>query len=362
LLTPCLATAADERLSIIPATTLENLTAAPLKTVSLEEAKTDNTSGGSSEDNVSEAQPTATVNQENTDSIPAGKVMIKEGLEYLIVDNLNKVFIGVGGLQLGEVNTTIDKDASQVAIFAVAAHTIDPTRDPAMMATVATMRNIYINAILIFGAILALFLIYQAIDPDESAKIIDGFTGNYTYVAPFDMAKYYITTCGWLLLGPSILYASLSINNYLVQGQMLSVLDQVAFSSDNLILYMVMGVLWLVSIAFFAVRLVMIILDVYIWIFYGLTFAFKKVRWVGVLITAYQIMFVFAQFAIIFVCCLVVSYATSQELAWYSVSFLYLGMFLVVVSMEFLFITWPVLWKLLSPSTFTTIIRLARYV
>jgi hypothetical protein len=165
LLTPCLATAADERLSIIPATTFENLTAAPLKTVSLEEAKTDNTSGVSSEDNVSEAQPTATVNQESTDSISAGKVMIKEGLEYLIVDNLNKVFIGVGGLQLGEVNTTTDKDASQVAIFAVAAHTIDPTRDPSMMATVATMRNIYINAILIFGAILALFLIYQAIDP-----------------------------------------------------------------------------------------------------------------------------------------------------------------------------------------------------
>ena len=293
-------------------------------------------------------------------NITAGAQMIKEGLESTVVENVNDLFTGVGGLQLGEVEDK--EDNSQIAIFAIAAHTIDPTRDPAMMDRIATTRDIYIYAIFLFGGILALFLIYQSVDPDDSAKLLEDFTGRYGYVAVSDMAKYYINTCGWLLLGTGLFFGSLKGNNILVEGQMLSILDQVAFSSDSIGLYITFGILWMISIIFFAIRLVTIIISAHIWYMYGIGFAFKKVRWAAILITSYEIVFIFSQFVIVWVCCTVVSYITSTELAWYSVSFVYLGLLATVVGMELLFLTWPVLWKLLSPKTLTTAIRLARYV
>jgi hypothetical protein len=143
---------------------------------------------------------------------------------------------------------------------------------------------------------------------------------------------------------------------------MLSILDQVAFSSDNIGLYIIMGILWLLSIIFFAIRLVFIIIGAHLWIMYGLGFALKKIRWAAILTTVYQIVFIFAQFTIVWVCCVIVSYTASTELAWYSVSFVYLGLLLTVVFMEILFVFWPFIWKLLSPRTLTTAIKFARYI
>jgi len=302
---------------------------------------------------------TASTNESS--KLSAGAQMVKNGIESVVVDNVNDLFVGVGGLQLGELNDS-DEDNSQIAIFAIAAHTIDPTKDSAMMERIETMREIYIYAILLFAGILALFLICQSIDPDKSAELLEQVTGNYNYVAASDMARYFINTCGWLLLGPGLFFGALKINNVLVEGQMLSILDQVAFSSDSIGLYIIFGLLWLISIFFFAIRLVLIIISAHVWIMYGLGFAFKKIRWAAILVTTYQICFIFAQFAIVWVCCVVVSYTTSQTLAWYSVSFVYLGLFGVVVGLEFLFVVWPVLWKVLSPKTLTTAIKLARYI
>lgn len=292
--------------------------------------------------------------------LSVGVQMVKDGIEAVMVDNINGLFVGAGGLQLGDLNDT-EKDNSQVAIFAITAHTIDPTRDPAMMARIATMRDIYIYAIKLFAGILALFLIYQAVDPDDSAKTLEEFTGTYGYVSPMDMAQYFVKTCGWLLIGPALFFGALKINNVLVEGQMLSILDQVAFSSDSIWLYLMFGCLWLVSLLFFALRLVLIIVGAHIWILYGLGFAFKKVRWAAILATSYQIIFIFAQFAIVWLCCVVVSYTTSQVLAWYSLSFVYLGLFLAVVGAETIFCTWPIIWKLLSPQTLAFVVKIVRY-
>lgn len=297
----------------------------------------------------------------NPSKISVGAQMIKEGLESTVVDNVNKLFASAGGLQLGDLNNT-EHDASEIAIFAVTAHTIDPTRDPAMMDRINTMRDIYIKAILLFGGLLALFLIYQTVDPSESAKILEDFTGTYGYVAVGDMVRFYGNTCFWLLFGVALFFGGLKANNYLVENQMLSILDQVAFSSDSIGLYITFGVLWLFSLQFFALRLVMIIVSAHVWYLYGLGFGFKKTRWAAILITSYVMGIIFSQFVIVWISCTVVDYTTSHELAWYSVSFTYLGLFLTIVLTEILFITWPILWKLLSPKTLTTAIRLARYV
>lgn len=291
--------------------------------------------------------------------ISMGAQMIKEGLESTIVGNINTLFSGAGGLQLGDVNST-GRDASEIAIFAVAAHTTDPTRDPAMMDRINTMRDIYIKAILLFGGLLVLFLLYQTVDPGESAKLLEDFTGTYGYVAVGDMARYYAYTCFWLLFGVAIFFGSLKANNYLVENQMLSVLDQVAFSSDSIGLYITFGALWLVSLLFFALRLVVIVISAHVWYLYGIGFGFKKTRWAALLITTWETVFIFSQFFIIWISCTVVSYTTSQELAWYSVSFVYLGLFLTIVLSEILFVTWPVFWALLSPRTLATAIGLAR--
>jgi len=176
------------------------------------------------------------------------------------------------------------------------------------------------------------------------------------------MVRFYGNTCFWLLFGAAIFFGGLKVNNYLVENQMRSVLDQVAFSSDSIGLYITFGVLWLFSILFFALRLVMIVISAHVWYLYGLGFGFKKTRWAAILITSYELVFIFAQFIIVWISCTVVDYTTSQELAWYGATFVYLGLFLTIVFSEILFITWPVLWKLLSPKTLTTVIRLARYV
>ena len=299
--------------------------------------------------------------EHNPSKISIGAQMIKKGLESTVVDNVNKLFAHAGGLQLGDLNNT-EHGASETAIFAVTAHTIDPTRDPAMMDRINTMRDIYIKAILLFGGLLALFLLYQAADPSESAKILEDFTGTYGYVAVGDMAKYYAHTCFWLLFGVALFFGGLKANNYLVENQMLSILDQVTFSSDSIGLYITFGVLWLFSISFFALRLVMIVISAHVWYLYGLGFGFKKTRWAAILITSYELVFIFAQFIIVWISSTVVDYTTSQELAWYGATFVYLGLFLTIVFTEILIITWPVLWKLLSPKTLTTAIRLARYV
>jgi len=289
--------------------------------------------------------------------ISAGAQMIKAGLENTIIDNINALFVSVGGMQLGDVE---GKDRTQTAIFAVTAHTIDPTKDPKMMSRINMMRDIYIRAILIFGAALAIFLIYQSVCPEDSAEFLSDFNGR-KYIAPAEMGSYFVKTCAWLLFGPALFFGSLITNNALVEDQMLSTLDQVTLSSDSLGLYLTFCILWICSILFFSIRLIMILISAHVWIMYGLPFAFKKTRWAAILVTAAVIVMIFSQFAIVWVCCTVVDYTTSQTLAWYSVSFIYLGLFATVVMMEFLFLTWPVLWKALSPKTLNTAIRIARY-
>ena len=311
-------------------------------------------------DNLNE---TATISPKNdvyvtkSTKISAGAQMIKDGIEQTIIDNINTLFVSVGGMQLGEVE---GKDQTQTAIFAVTAHTMDPTKDPEMMSRINVMRDIYIRAILIFGAALAIFLIYQSACPEDSAEFLSDFNGR-KYIAPAEMGSYFVKTCAWLLFGPALFFGSLIINNALVEDQMLSILDQVTLSSDSLGLYLTFCILWLCSILFFSIRLMMILISAHIWIMYGLPFAFKKTRWAAILVTSAIIVMIFSQFAIVWVCCTVVDYTTSQTLAWYSVSFIYLGLFATVVMLEFLCLTWLVLWKALSPKTLNTAIRLARY-
>lgn len=307
-------------------------------------------------------EPGVTVTRSTTErgSISAGEEMIQNALKNTAVDTVNGVVSGVGGVQLGDLNDTESRGGSEVAVFAIAAHTVDPTRDPAMMDQLATTRDIYIKAILLFGGLLAIFLLFQVARPDAAASLLEEMTGTYGYVAVNDMVTYFGSNCFWLLLGPGLYFGSIKINNYLVEGQMLSILDQVVFSSDSVGLYIIMGVLWLISIVFFAIRLVSIIISTYLWYFYGLGFAIRKIRWAAIFCTGYELGIIFGQFLVVWTSCVVVNYTTSQELAWYSVSFVYLGLFCTVVFEEILVLTWPLIWKLLSPQTLTTAVKLAR--
>lgn len=305
---------------------------------------------------------TITRSTEERGQISAGEEMIQNALKNTAVDTVNGIVAGVGGVQFGDLNDTDSRSSSEVAVFAVAAHTIDPTRDPAMMGQLATTRDIYIKAILIFGGLLAIFLLFQVVRPEDSAKLLEEMTGTYGYVAVNDMASYFGSNCFWLLLGPGLFFGAIKVNNLLVESQMLSVLDYVAFSSDTIGLYIIMGILWLISITFFAIRLVSIIISTYLWYFYGLGFAIKKLRWAAIFFALYEIGIIFGQFIVVWSSCVVVSYTTSQELAWYSVSFVYLGLFCTIVFEELLVLSWPIIWKLLSPQSLTTAIRIARLI
>lgn len=292
----------------------------------------------------------------------AGIEMIKKAIGGLIVDFANMFVDGFGGVRTGQLNNT-NISGEKVAIFAIAAHTIDPTTDPTTMKDVGDFKQFYVYGVVIFALLLALFLLFQQVRPHNSAQIVETVTGQYGYVDLDELISYYAVTCGWLLLGPLEFYAAIWLNNYLVQSLMLSVLDFVSFDSSNIMLYAVMVTLWLILVAFFALRLVTILIVVRLWYLFGIILAIKRIRWVGLLAIAYINGVIFYQFFIVWPAVVIVSYVHTHAIPWLSFneSFIYFGLFLLELVITVIVVLWPLIFAILSPKTWKTVMMVARY-
>jgi hypothetical protein len=212
-----------------------------------------------------------------------------------------------------------------------------------------------------FALLLTAFMIFQQVWPSRAADVVGSFRGQPGYVSIDEMFEYYVIVCMWFMFGTALLYGSLWLNNFLVQSQMLSVLDHVKFSSENSGLYATMISLWAAMMGFFAVRIDVIIIAVKVWFLLGLVLAWKRVRWIGLFSTSYVIGYVFSQFVIIFTCVSVITYIDANNTGWFGSNFLYLGMFLLVISEGLFFVFWPLILKVLSPKSYQTILTVARY-
>ena len=111
----------------------------------------------------------------------AGEEMIINAISRLIVNFADLFVNGLGGVQTGKLNNT-NVSGEKVAIFAVVAHTIDPTTDPATMKDVGDFKQFYVYIIVIFALLLALFLLFQQVRPHNAAQIVETVTGHYGYV------------------------------------------------------------------------------------------------------------------------------------------------------------------------------------
>jgi hypothetical protein len=291
-----------------------------------------------------------------------GEEMIKNALSGLIVSFANMIVRGLGGVQTGQLNDSANVSGEKVAIFAVAAHTIDPTTDPTTMQDVDSFRQIYIYFVILFALLLALFLIFQQFNPHRAAQVVETVTGSYGFVGLDDMAEYYTVTCGWLLFGTGEFYAALWLNNFLVTSLMLSVLDLVSFNSENVMLYVIMVILWAVLMAFFALRLVTILIVVRLWYLLGIGLAWKRVRWLGWLTLLYMNGVIFYQFFIVWPAVTIVSYVNSHALSFFGEAFIYLGLFILELIITIIVVCWPVIIAIISPKTWRTILTVARYV
>jgi len=295
-------------------------------------------------------------------AMQAGEEMIINALSKLIVDFCNDMLAGMGGVSTGQLNDSGNYSGEQVAIFAVAAHSIDPTTDPIIMEEVENTKQIYIWGMKFFGLLLTAFLLFQQMWPSKARDIVGTVRGQPGYVTVDEMAEYYIIVCLWFLLGPAVLYGSLYLNNDFTQSLTLSVLDHVAFSSENVGFFATMTGLWTVMSGFFAVRIVLILIAVKLWFLLGLVLALKRIRWIGALTIPYTLSYVFAQFVIVWTVVSVVMYSESHAMSWAGSGFLYLGMFLFILGEGLFCVFWPLILKILSPSTFKTLIMFARYI
>jgi hypothetical protein len=342
-----------------PLSTVTNLTAVNNSAVtSSNNGSIDNYTTGDLQDTTGKTQ--SIISSEESSSESAGEEMIINAINRLIINLCNKLVDGLGVVKTGSLDGS-NTSSEKVAIFAVAAHEVNLTGDPATMKDVNDMKDFYIYMLSLVGILFAIFLVLQQVRPNEAAKIVEMATGQYGYVHTNDLAEYFVYTGGWLLLGPMEFYFALWLNNYLVHGMMLSVLDLVSFTTDNAILYVIMVILWTVLVTFFALRIVTLIVMVRLWFLFGLVLAIKKVRWLGLLIVAYINGIIFYQFVIVWIAVTIVTYVHTHDVGGLSQALLYLGMFLMEVTMTALVALWPLVIAILAPKTWRTVLTVARY-
>ncbi len=289
-----------------------------------------------------------------------GEEMIKNAASGLILGFADMFVKGLGGVQTGQLDGT-GASSEQVAIFAVVAHTIDPTTDPSTMDDIATVKQIYIYGMVLFALLLALFLLFQQLRPHSAAQIVETITGQYGFVAIDEMVEYYCVTCGWLFFGPMVFYSAIWVNNYLVQSLMLSILDLVTFNANNLMLYVTMVTLWVLLLCFFALRIVTILIVVRLWYLLGLAIAIKRIRWIGYLTILYMVGVVFFQFFLVWPAVTIVSYVSTHPMSGFGVEFLYLGLFILELVIALIVTFWPLILAVVSPNTLKNVMMVARY-
>jgi hypothetical protein len=347
-------------LSPLSALAAGNMSISPIGSIS--SLTSVNVSSGITANHTDYITPVSSI-QTQSSTVPsenAGEEMIINAISRLIVNFADLFVNGLGGVQTGKLNNT-NVSGEKVAIFAVVAHTIDPTTDPATMKDVGDFKQFYVYIIVIFALLLALFLLFQQVRPHNAAQIVETVTGQYGYVDLDEMISYYAVTCGWLLFGPLEFYSAIWLNNYLVQSLMLSVLDLVAFNRQNIMLYVTMVILWLILVAFFALRLVTIMMVVRVWYLFGLLLAVKRIRWLGLLVIAYMNGVVFYQFILVWPAVTIVSYVHTHAMSGFSEGFIYLGLFLLEIVITAIVVLWPLFFAILSPKTWKTVMMVARY-
>lgn len=295
------------------------------------------------------------------DSMEAGEKMISGGLTQWALDIANKMLFAGSGIHTGELNDSGNYSNEQVLVFGIAAYQIDVFNNPVVQEAIGATIPVFKYLAELFLIVITLFILLQIYAPETAGKIAGIINGRETYYEPRDIIEYIAYISFWFLGGPFLLWAELEINNFIVKSMMLDVLDQVSLSSANLPLYFIMCFCYFLLLYFVAVRMILIFYGASMWYLLGLVLAFKKTRWLGVLIFLYVSVQIFMQAIIVSVTTFVVKLVTSGGLGWTTSTLMYGGLTLFLLGLCIIIEIWPILLQILKPAVMKSIVYFARF-
>lgn len=217
------------------------------------------------------------------------------GIMGFILDWADQCLLSGMGVQTAALDNPEEYTNSEQAIFRIAGYRIDPygvdvIRDFAL----ATM-GIYVVGGLFVLFIAAILHQLQIVRPKWVYSATKAATGRPIYFELDEYIETWACLMAWPFVAPAALWCALYLNDIFVSGSMLSVLDQVSLTKDNVPLYFFMAVCYLVLSVGVAVRIIVILYTSAMIFIIGLGVAFKPTRTLAGLVLGYAIGLVFLQ-------------------------------------------------------------------
>jgi hypothetical protein len=293
--------------------------------------------------------------------LDAGQKMISGGLSQWALDIANNMLFAGTGIHTGQLNNSENYTGEANLVFGIAAYRLDVFENPVVQEAIGETIPVFKFLAEFLLILITLFILLQIYAPETAGNVTAAINGRPTYYEPRDIIEYVLCISFWFLGGPFLLWAELEINNFIVQSMMLDVLNQISLSSENLPLYFIMCLCYMFLLYFVAVRVVIIFYGASVWYLLGLVLAFKKTRWMGILVFLYISVQIFMQAIIVSITTFVVKLAVSGSMGWLESTLLYGGLTLFLLVICIILETWPLLIAILKPGSMKTLIYFARY-
>jgi hypothetical protein len=210
--------------------------------------------------------------------------------------------------------------------------------------------------------IVALLALIQLFDPEAAGGITEFFHGRATYYEPKDVLRTGRNLALWFLCGPGLLVAMIWLCNNWVGRMDTSVLDQVVISSDNFSNYVVFGAASKGLKFYMSIRTTVLLYIAKHWYYLGIMLAWKKTRWVGVLLLEYMAVQIFTQPVLVSMLTETVGFTLEGGFGLFLVDMVaYGGLVILMFCICFVAFTSPIWIKLFSPNTLRFIIQSAKH-
>jgi len=252
-------------------------------------------------------------------------------------------------------------DEARVGVFGFITSPITILEDKNFQKTQKETIQIFIILAKTLVIIVALLALVQILDPDVAVGITEFFHGRATYYEPKDVFKTGMNLALWFLCCPGLLIGMFWLCNNWVGRMDTSVLDQVVVSSDNLPNYVIFGLSAKGLKIYMSIRTAILLFASRFWYYLGIMLAWKKTRWVGILILEYVAVQVFVQPVLVSMLTETVGYTLDGGFGFFLVDMVvYGGLALLMSGICFIALTCPIWIKLFSPNTLRSVIGIAK--
>lgn len=291
---------------------------------------------------------------------PAAGAIDKENASSMIVAN---------GIKLATINAGDDMvndggltEEGNINIFEAVTKPTDIYNDPDIRKSNEATIPIFKKGALILLLVLALICLYQIIFPTSAAEMSTHLNnGRQTYYQPKDILSYAANIAFWFIAGPGTFLFFIWSCDHILSKIDTSVLSQVVISSENVSSYVVFGACSKLVKYYMAIRNYIITYADISWYIIGFVFAWKKIRWVGVLCMTYTAVQIYSQIVLVLILVVSVNSIYNGNMSWAS-DMLSLGaMTIILVIYCFFALFFPVIIDKLKPGSIKRAVSYVRY-